>query len=345
VAERPIGTPMVKGSLRGLTLARVLLVGLPVGLGWSLPVSAQPLLDRADLGAVALSATGPSADIAAADHTAPQPDRAPLPARVEAPENALPEPYSLRHLGRQTKSVGWELAGVTAAVTATRVKDFTKGGASFRFRNEGWFGRNTKSLGMDKMHHAWKTYVLTDVFQSMIERRTGDAKSAAISGAVIGLGVMTYAEVLDGFTARTGFSNEDMAVHVAGAGLSMIRNAVPGMRGKIDYRMEVQPEGFGKALQLDEQLAQRKYLVAVQLSGFRRYEQSPLRFAELHFGYFGRGFTADEKARGEPLRRRLYAGIGFNVQQLFARKPKSRVEKLAKGVLDYVQLPYTSLHR
>jgi hypothetical protein len=255
-----------------------------------------------------------------------------------------PEPYRLRTFGKQAASVGWELAGITAAITATRVKDVTKGGASFRFKDEGWFGRDTESLGMDKLHHAWKTYVLTDVLQSMIENRTGDRKGAAYTSALLGLGVMTYAEVLDGFTARTGFSNEDTVVHVAGAALSVVRNAVPGLREKIDFRMQFKPAARGDDLRLVNQLAQRKYLIATQLSGFKTLERTPWRFVELHAGYYARGFTEVERARGDPLRRKIFVGVGLNIQQLFARNPRSRVERLAKGAFDYVQLPYTSVH-
>jgi hypothetical protein len=275
---------------------------------------------------------------------------APVPGELALPDAdpaSLPNvrhSYGAKTFFRQTGKVGWELAGLTAAITATRFKDVTSGGSKFHVKDEGWFGKNTKSLGMDKMHHAWKTYVFTDVLQSIIANRTGDQRGAATTSAILGLGVMTYAELMDGFTKRTGFSNEDMAVHAFGAGLSLLRNTTPGLRDKIDFRMEIQPEGFTKNLSLVDQLNDRKYLVAVQLSGFKKLERSPFRFVELHAGYYARGFTDSARARGEPLERHPYVGIGFNVQQLFAKKPKSRVETLAKGVFDYVQLPYTSLH-
>lgn len=277
--------------------------------------------------------------------TVPDPTAAEVagPKIATEPAETIREPYRLPTFGRQAGAVGWELAAITAAVTATRVKDVTKGGSHFHFKSEGWFGRNTETLGMDKMHHGWKSYFMTDILQTLIEERTGDRRGAAYTSALLGLGVMAYAEVLDEFTARTGFSNEDMAIHVAGAGLSLVRNIVPGLREKIDFRMEMKPTGKGDDLHLINQLAQRKYLLAAQLSGFRALEESPWRFVELHVGYYGRGFTEIERARGDPLRRKLFVGIGFNVQQLFSARPGSRVERIAKGAFDYIQLPYTSL--
>lgn len=252
-------------------------------------------------------------------------------------------PYRLSTFQHQAGTVGWEMIGLTAALTATRFKDITKGGSAFHFKSEGWFGRKTESLGMDKIHHGWKTYVIADVLHSLVAHRTGNARGSAYTGSLLALGLLTYAEVLDGFTARTGFSNEDMVSHLAGAGLSLFRNTVPGLREKIDFRMAIGTQGLGKDLRLVDQLSDRKYLLATQLSGFRRFEASPLRFVELHLGYYGRGFSMTERSAGDPLRRRIFVGVGFNVQQLFSARPRSAVERLAKGAFDYIQLPYTSV--
>lgn len=256
---------------------------------------------------------------------------------VTVPAN---EPYRLSTFGKQTGSVGLEVVAVAAVMASTRVDDLGQG---FRFKNEGWFGKSTATLGMDKLHHGWKTYVVSDILQSIIERKTGDAKGAAITGSVLGLGLMTYAEVLDGFSKGSGFSEQDSIVHVAGAGISLLRNTVPGMRDKVDFRMEIEPSLKGNHRLIADQLVHRKYLVALQLSGFKGLETSPLRFLELHAGYYATGIASYERARNDPLRQKPYLGIGFNVQALFSKKPNSTAERIAKGVFDYIQLPYTSV--
>lgn len=269
-------------------------------------------------------------------------------AEVEAPsigtEDPSRQPDREWRFGRDAGTVGWETAGLVAAMTATRVKDVTKGGGPFRFKNEGYFGRGTESLGMDKLHHGWKTYVIADVLQGIIEKRTGERRNAAYSAAAISFGLLAYGEVLDGFTRRTGFSNQDMVAHAAGAGFALVRNAVPGLRQKLDFREQINPAGLGKDLRLVDQLGERKFLFAAQLSGWKSLEDTPWRFVELHAGYYGRGFTDAQRARGDPLKRRLFVGVGFNVQALFARKPSGFVERTARGALDYVQLPHVSLN-
>jgi len=253
-------------------------------------------------------------------------------------------PYRFSTFTNHVGKAGLEVGAIAAIITVPRIIRRANGSDGFHFKSEGWFGKTNYSLGMDKMHHAFKTYVIADVMQSVIARRTGDKKGAAITGGLLGLGFMTYAEVFDGFSETTGFSYEDGLIHFAGAGLSVLRNVVPGLRDKIDYRMEAAPS-FKKADNyLGDPLYDRRYLIATQLAGFKGLERSPLRFVELQAGYYARGFSPQDRAMGAPIKRQLYVGLGFNVQQLFARKPKSKIERWVKGAFDYVQLPYTVIH-
>lgn len=320
----------------------------------------RPLLASVAAGLVLFSASSVQAHDAVTDAEtvteppAVEPAATPLPPEQEpgitvltvAPEAIeLPrEKYELTHLVRDTKAVTWPLIGLGAAITATRIGTLVSHPSGFSLRHEGWFGRNTQSLGMDKLHHGFKTYVIADVLQGIIAKKTGDRRSAAYTGALLGLGMMTYGELFDGFSKGHGWSNEDMMIHVAGAGVALLRNGIPGMRDKLDFRMEMRPSLRNDALQLVNQLDDRKYLFALQLSGFKKLKKGPLRFAELHLGYYGRGFTETERLRGDPLRRKIFFGIGLNVQEiLFGRKSTSRSARLARGVLDYIQPPYTSV--
>lgn len=278
---------------------------------------------------------------------------APTGPTVPAPEGPPDDPADLdvssgpessnQTFGAHLKKAKWEIGAVAAYITVPRIARRIKQSAPFHFHSEGWFGKSTYSLGMDKMLHAYKTYVITDVLQSVIARRTGDTRGAAITAGIVGAGLMTWAEVFDGFSTTTGFSYEDGLVHLAGAGVSVLRNTVPGLRDKVDFRLEFKPKFDGTMKDTRGRLAQSKYLIAVQLDGFKRFERSPLRFAELQFGYYARGFSAAERLAGDPLKRRLFVGVGFNVQALFSRKPKSSAERIARGAFDYIQVPYTAL--
>jgi uncharacterized protein YfiM (DUF2279 family) len=266
---------------------------------------------------------------------------------VSSPQIAVGSPpagqYTVTTFRKHAHSVKWEIAGAAAAMTATRIGRVVKKGATFGFKSEGWFGKSTSSLGMDKVHHAYKTYVIADVVQGLIQKRNNGDRASITSGALIGLGLMTYGELFDGLTKGHGWSNEDMTVHLAGAGFAMLRNNIPGMRGKVDFRMLTMPTFRGDQTDLVNLLAQRKYLLALQLDGFERFVRTPLRYVELHLGYYGRGFTDRERSLGAPLKRNIYVGVGLNLQQFWPKKPKSMVARLSKGTLDYIQLPYTSL--
>lgn len=284
------------------------------------------------------------------DEAAPAVVKAQAPVPAGPPESAASpyEPADVRppdrfSFGRDVHAARWEMAAIGGVVLIPRIYRAARASEPFHFHSEGWFGRDTYALGMDKPLHAWKAYVVTDVIQSVIARRTGEPRSAAVTAGLFGMALTTLAEMGDGFSRTTGFGYEDEVAQVAGIGVSVVRNMVPGLRDKIDFRLELTPKFNGELSDTRGRAANSRYLLALRLSGFERLERSPLRFAEIHLGYFARGFTDRERERGDPLRRHLFVGLGFDVQQLFARHPRSTVERLGKGVFDYIQLPHTSI--
>jgi hypothetical protein len=156
------------------------------------------------------------------------------------------------------------------------------------------------------------------------------------------MGVQTYVEFLDGFSGDHGFSYEDMVMNGLGAAFSVMRSTVPGAAEKIDFRMEYLPSGNKPFSPLSDYSGQ-KYLLALKLGGFEAFEDTPLRFVELHAGYYARGFTHDEEKRGEPARREPYIGIGLNLQELLSMAPAKDTipARFARLSLQYVQIPYT----
>lgn len=269
--------------------------------------------------------------------------------------------YDTRTFWRQTKSIPWRLGGAAAAITATGIANWDWGSSSFRFNSEGWFGKDTASLGMDKLGHAYSAYVLSEFFADGIETGPADRRSAAYTGAILSMGLMTYIEVFDGFSEEHGFSYEDLVVDAAGALFSVARRSVPGLKEKLDFRLLYIPsrstwnalscfpkphcdkDGAAVRSPITDYSGQR-YLLALKLSGFGEFRKSPLRFVELHGGYYARGFTREEEERGDPLRRRLFFGIGLNVGELLFPGRARGVKGAAKWALDYIQLPYTAVH-
>ena len=295
-----------------------------------------------------------------------------LPQDPDDPSNEVAEPevsldgaadsgtYTTGVFWRQAKSIPWRFGGAAAAITATGIANWDWGSSSFRFNSEGWFGKDTANLGMDKLGHAYSAYVLSEFFADGIEQ--GHPRHRAYTGAILSMALMTYIEVFDGFSEEHGFSHEDLIVDAAGAAFSVVRRSVPGLREKLDFRLLYVPsrstwralscfpephcdrEGAAVRSPITDYVGQR-YLLALKLSGFEPLKRTPLRLVELHGGYYARGFTSEEEERGEPLRRRLFVGVGLNVGELlFPGRPRGGFGKAANSVLEYVQLPYTAVH-
>ncbi len=282
---------------------------------------------------------------------------------VAEAEGAAPavveEAYDPGVFWRQTESVKWRFGGATAAIAATGFANWDWGSSRFRFNSEGWFGEDTASLGMDKLGHAYSSYVLTEFFTDGID--VGAPRHRSYTAAILAMGLMTGIEVFDGFSKEHGFSHEDLAVDAAGVLFSVARRSVPGLREKLDFRLLYTPsrsswralscfpkphcdrDGVAARSPITDYVNQR-YLLALKLSGFEQMRHTPLRLVELHGGYYARGFTKEEEDRGDPLRRRFFFGVGVNLGELlFPGRPRG-VGRAAKSVLEYLQLPYTAVH-
>ncbi len=269
--------------------------------------------------------------------------------------------YSGRMFLRQSESIPWRLGVATAVITATGIANWDWGSSPFHFKSEGWFGRNTSNLGMDKLGHAYSSYVLTEFFTDGIDASGGSARTKSYTAGILAMGLMTYIEVFDGYSKEHGFSPEDLTVDLAGTLFSIARRSIPGMREKVDFRLLYKPssstfkslscfprphcdkDGETDRSPITDYTGQR-YLLAFKLAGFGRLRATPLRLLEVHAGYYARGFTKEEEDRGDPLRRRLFAGVGLNVGELLFPRRRSSFARAARSVLEWVQLPYTAIH-
>jgi len=269
--------------------------------------------------------------------------------------------YSFRLFREQASEVRWRFAGAAAAISIGGFSKWNWGNSSFRFNSEGWFGKDTASVGMDKLGHAYSAYVLTEFFADGIDKRSPRDRSGLYTSAILSMGLMTYIEVFDGFSGDHGFSYEDLVVDTAGALFSVFRRSVPGLRDKLDFRLLYVPsKSTWNALSCFPEphcdrdgatvrgpftdYSHQRYLLALKLSGFESLKRTPLRLLELHGGYYARGFTKEEEDRGDPLRRRLFVGVGLDVGEFLFPGRRKGVPGLAKWALQYLQVPYTAVH-
>jgi Predicted periplasmic lipoprotein (DUF2279) len=156
---------------------------------------------------------------------------------------------------------------------------------------------------------------MSDLLFHAIRRNSYLQDGAELTAATLAVGLMFYVEIFDGYSGDHGFSREDMTMDLLGAGFSILRNSVPGLRETLDFRMEYQPSGY-KGFDPLADYAGQKYLFALKLAGFEAIRESPLRFVELNAGYYSRGFTKEERALGLDKERNLYFGVGLNLQEL-----------------------------
>jgi len=248
-----------------------------------------------------------------------------------------------RSFGSQFSTVKWEVGAIFAYMTVTQlilIKDVEP----FHFQNEGWFGKSTNDLGVDKLTHAFNSYLITEFLQARIRRKTDGAVRGGVTAAVLAASLMAWSEFFDAHKTYSGWSNQDVISNIAGAGFSALRHAVPGLKEKLDFRELIIPNSDLYTFKGKRHFAQQRFLLALQLAGFDRFKESPLRFLELHAGYYGKDFTASDRAQGITPKRRLFFGVGFNLNELFFKRPGSRVERAASSVLDYLQIPYTAAH-
>src|ERR671912_1604249 len=272
-----------------------------------------------------------------------------------------PSFYSFSQLGDHLYSVRWELAAVGAGLAAVGFRDWDWGGGSdFQFIEEGWFAKNTRHGGMDKIGHAFSTFVIADILTDRIRANATNPAGAPITGALVAFGIMGLGEALDGFTGKHRFSREDIVANGVGAAFSILRNSVPGLREKLDFRFMYTPASFerpGITASEDSGIIppyqRQRYVMALKGSGFETLKNTPLQYAELHTGFDARGFEADERRLGYPIERTFYVGVGLNLSELFfgagpvpnfAKHKNTLPARVVQKTFEYIQVPYTAAY-
>jgi hypothetical protein len=249
-----------------------------------------------------------------------------------------------RSFGSQVGRVKWELLAVLAYYTAINGSKLFENPTSFHFHDEGWFGTSTDDLGVDKLAHAYSTYVLSELFYARLKHKTDNAPNIQFTAAAIGMGIMLYTEFYDGIEPSSGWSWQDVTFDVIGASFSILRNSVPGLDKKLDYRLMIMPNAELFTAAGKRHFEQQRYFLALKLSGFNRFKEGPLRLLELHLGYYAKDFSNEDRAEGIEAKRRIFVGFGINLRELFFRNSHTRVGRAVGEVLDYFQPPYTAAH-
>lgn len=293
-------------------------------------------------------------DLIAPAPAAPPPLRPPVEWRRLDPAN-----YSPYRFFEHVRAAPLEVGAAAAALATVGVLDWHWGGAHFHTKREAYFSKRSPNGGMDKLGHAWSTYLLTELLAERMAANSNGLSGAHFSAAIVAFAVMAGVEVGDGFTKKYGFSREDLVADAVGAGLALLRGAFPVLRETTDFRVaykmpgEYDPIRLATGRETNPAYSRQRYILAIKGSGFEALRKTPARYLELHFGYDTRGFHKVERDMGIKPRRNFYVGLGLNVSELlFAEGPVPNLSAYrdtelvwaTEHALRYVQVPYTAVY-
>lgn len=197
--------------------------------------------------------------------------------------------------------------------------------------DEGWFGRQTREGGADKAGHLYSSYVLGRGLTGLFRNYGFDEEDAALRGALSSLLAMTFMEFGDGFSPY-GFSAEDQAMNIAGTGMAWLLARNPSLDRKIALRGEYRLHGDHTTDILTD-YDRWRFHITLKPDGFAGMPE-PLRWIELHAGYYARGFHDTDPAND---RRVPFVGIGLSFTKLARELGWQR----SANFLDYFQPPDT----
>lgn len=317
--------------------------------GWDLK-QAEGRRDIDSLVAPALfSTSGNLGDIEGAGPASDEPEgAAPLP---PAPlletrrwtDHASQESSTHRGVFKQLGTIKTETFLLAGYFVAQSGKKFFRDTTSFHFHDEGFFGKDTLNLGVDKITHAFDTYLLADIIHMRLHKKTNASHGDALTASLLATTLMAFNELSDGIEPDSGYSMQDIVMNFAGAGFSYLRNTVPGLKEKVAFKIEIVPNGEIYSYRGAKHYEQQRFMFSFMGAGFEPLRKTPLRFVDVQVGYYASHLWGRGRAEGKEPKRHVFVGLGLNLGELLFANSRSKVGKAAYTVLDYFQPPYTSI--
>ncbi len=168
----------------------------------------------------------------------------------------------------------------------------------FHFKDEGWFGKDTEYVGVDKFAHAWNSYLAAEILHNRLHRKTNASEGDAVTAAALAFGFIAYNEISDAIEPDSGWSMNDVVMNGLGAGFSVLRNTVPGLKEKVAFKIEIVPNQDFWTYSGPRRFEQQRFMFSLKGAGFRQLEETPLRFLDLQLGYGAEDFEPEERAAG-----------------------------------------------
>jgi hypothetical protein len=210
------------------------------------------------------------------------------------------------------------------------------------FQSEHGFSSRSSTGGADKLGHFLTSAVFSDLLSWRLSQAGFSPMRSALFGAVSAMALMTWIEVGDG-TSAYGFSMEDLLADFLGVLFSFARQVIPHAEDLLDARVSYWPTSeYFESGEVVADYSGMKFLLALKLSGMGPLGRSPLRFVELHFGYYSRGFRTFDVNR-DNASRHMYFGLGLNLKELLRPVLPEVIRKPTNAILSYYQLPWIAV--
>jgi len=231
---------------------------------------------------------------------------------------------------------------IASGVIAWGFAEWGYGEEKFHLDNEGWFEKRTSNGGSDKLGHLYTNYLITRLLSDTYNSWGYSRDNSALYASLTSIGVSgLLIEIGDGFSEH-GFSKNDFIADSLGALIGYIWYLNPSIAKKVDFRFEYDPfkdTDVPNQTDFTTDYERMKHLMALKLSGFDRFKNTPLKYVEFHLGYFSRHFNHDSLPI-EGRERNLYVGVGLNLSELF----NPLIGKYSK-TFNYFQVPYTYIQK
>ena len=261
-----------------------------------------------------------------------------LSAKPEPPTRPYSADIASQHIG----TLSLELAALAGVGIAVGVYDWGWGENNFHVTQEGWFGKNTTYGGIDKLGHAWSAQLMSDYITWRLRSTGYNGYESSVTAALLTGIAFAGVEIGDGFS-HYGGSPEDLIASASGIAFSFLGNNVPGLHDKVDFRMQYVPSGHSDFVGIGDYDG-KKFLLAWKLGEFDAFKDTPLRYLEIHTGYYARGFGDPAHVGGVERSRTAYVGLGLNLSELLFSQPGLRdttAGSVIRAFNKYIQLPYT----
>lgn len=230
-------------------------------------------------------------------------------------------------------------AGIVSGIALWGTIFWDYGQSSPKMNSELWFSKNSPNGGADKLGHMYNGYVLTHMLSNLYYSWGYETDKATKLGALSSFAVQGIMEIGDAYSSTYGFAYDDFIMNGIGSYLGYLTYRYPEIARKIDLRLEYFPSKdvrSGESLDILTDYNGMKFLVAAKLDGFDFINNKYLKYLELHFGYYTRGYS-NESGSYPTKSRNMYFGIGLNISKILREYSMNKTAK----VFNYYQVPYT----